>query len=41
MVKVNVDNLKLIQIGITISDHHGNLPKGVTTWQFNMYFDIR
>lgn len=36
MVKVNVDNLKVIQIGITLSDAFGNLPKGISTWQFNL-----
>lgn len=41
MVKVNVDNLKLIQMGITLSDSNGAVPIGVCSWQFNMYFDIR
>lgn len=40
MVKVNVDNLKLIQVGITLSDANGNTPPGVSSWQFNMHFDI-
>jgi hypothetical protein len=41
MVKVNVDNLKLIQVGITLSDINGRVPPGVCSWQFNMFFDIR
>jgi CCR4-NOT transcription complex subunit 7/8 len=40
-MRLNVDNLKLIQIGITLSDYNGNLPRSVTTWQFNLEFDER
>jgi CCR4-NOT transcription complex subunit 7/8 len=32
--------LKLIQIGITLSDENGKLPEPVSTWQFNFNFDI-
>lgn len=32
--------MKLIQIGITLSDENGNLPEPVSTWQFNFNFDI-
>jgi CCR4-NOT transcription complex subunit 7/8 len=35
-----VDNLKIIQLGITLSDKNGNLPKDVSTWQFNFKFDV-
>jgi CCR4-NOT transcription complex subunit 7/8 len=41
MVKVNVDNLKLIQVGITLSDNNGQLAPGICSWQFNLTFDIR
>lgn len=40
MVKVNTDNLRVIQVGITLSDSQGNLPRGISTWQFNLYFDL-
>ncbi|KAJ3432378.1 pop2 isoform e [Anaeramoeba flamelloides] len=39
-LKFNVDNLKLIQLGITLSDPEGNLPEGICTWQFNCKFNI-
>jgi CCR4-NOT transcription complex subunit 7/8 len=39
-IKANVDKLKLIQVGITISDEWGNYPPDVTTWQFNLKFDL-
>jgi CCR4-NOT transcription complex subunit 7/8 len=42
LIKQNVDDLKLIQFGITLSDEHGNPPPGeVHTWQFNMNFDVK
>jgi len=31
--------MKLIQVGITLSDADGNLPDDITTWQFNLCFD--
>lgn len=40
-LKLNVDSLKLIQLGITLSDANGNLPKGTHTWQFNLKFNIK
>jgi CCR4-NOT transcription complex subunit 7/8 len=39
-IKANVDKLKLIQVGITISDKEGNYPAEVCTWQFNLKFDL-
>jgi len=39
-IKANVDILKIIQIGITISDGSGKMPKPTSTWQFNFDFDI-
>ena len=35
-----MDNLKIIQIGITLSDKDGNFPKDFSTWQFNFKFDV-
>lgn len=39
-VKANVDILKVIQIGITLSDENGKFPEPISTWQFNFNFDI-
>mmetsp|Transcript_6157 Transcript_6157/g.10451 ORF Transcript_6157/g.10451 Transcript_6157/m.10451 type:complete len:367 (+) Transcript_6157:304-1404(+) len=40
MIKANCDNLKLIQVGISLSNQHGQFPKGKpTAWQFNLQFD--
>ena len=38
-VKLNVDSLKLIQLGITLSDSRGRFPYPYHTWQFNFEFD--
>ena len=38
-IKVNVDKLKLIQLGITLTNDKGEYPQGICTWQFNLYFD--
>lgn len=40
-LKLNVDSLKLIQLGITLSDANGTFPKGTHTWQFNLKFNIK
>ena len=37
--KVNVDKLKLIQVGITLSNDKGDYPPFTSTWQFNLNFD--
>ena len=41
-LKKNVDNLKLIQLGITLTNEKGEFPKNYPyhTWQFNLKFDI-
>jgi CCR4-NOT transcription complex subunit 7/8 len=39
-IKQNVDDLKVIQIGLTLCDENGNYPPGTTTWQFNFKFDL-
>ncbi|ESO05757.1 hypothetical protein HELRODRAFT_111155 [Helobdella robusta] len=39
-IKFNVDLLKIIQIGFTLSDQYGNLAKPISTWQFNFKFDL-
>lgn len=39
-IKSNVDELKLIQVGITLADEQGNLPSPISTWQFNMKFNL-
>lgn len=38
-VKINADHLKLIQVGITLSNSKGEKPQGIHTWQFNLKFD--
>lgn len=39
-IKNNVDKLKLIQLGISICDEEGNTPQDVSSWQFNLKFDL-
>jgi CCR4-NOT transcription complex subunit 7/8 len=38
-IKVNVDNLNLIQLGIALTDKNGRAPKN-NIWQFNLKFDL-
>lgn len=38
-MKANVDQLKCIQVGISFCDDQGQMPPGVSTWQFNLKFD--
>jgi len=40
MVRENVNNLKLIQLGITLSNADGEYPKPISTWQFNFKFNL-
>jgi len=40
LIKSNVDELKLIQVGITLSDENGEMPTPTSTWQFNLKFDL-
>ena len=41
-LKINVDSLKLIQLGITITNEKGEYPKNISyhIWQFNFEFDL-
>ena len=41
-LKKNVDGLKLIQLGITLTNKDGEYPKNIPyhTWQFNFKFDV-
>lgn len=38
-LKLNVDSLKLIQLGISLSNEKGEYPTPCRTWQFNFEFD--
>ena len=38
-IKANVDKLKLIQLGITLTNAKGERPPNTATWQFNLNFD--
>lgn len=40
LLRCNVDMLKIIQLGLTFLDEKGNLPPGITTWQFNFKFNL-
>ena len=39
-IRKNVNNLKIIQLGITLSNSKGEHPQNIITWQFNFHFDI-
>lgn len=39
-MRCNVDLLKIIQMGITLSDANGNQPPDICTWQFNFHFSL-
>jgi len=38
VLRVNVDMLKLIQLGLTLMDEQGDTPTPISTWQFNFHF---
>jgi hypothetical protein len=40
-MRCNVDLLKIIQIGITLSNEKGEFPEDVSTWQFNFHFSLK
>eukprot|EP01041_Mallomonas_annulata_P007030 gene7030-14298_t len=39
-LRCNVDMLKLIQLGLSFTDGHGNWAEGCTCWQFNFKFSL-
>lgn len=39
-LKVNVDLLKIIQLGLSFADENGKFPPGCPCWQFNFHFDL-
>lgn len=39
-LKVNVDLLKIIQLGLSFADENGNFCPGCPCWQFNFKFDL-
>lgn len=39
-LKVNVDLLKIIQLGLSFADKDGNFAPGCPCWQFNFQFDL-
>jgi CCR4-NOT transcription complex subunit 7/8 len=40
LIKSNADKLKLIQLGLSISDEQGNCLPDFCCWQFNFHFDV-
>lgn len=40
ILKMNVDNLKLIQVGVSLAKDNGQKPELCDTWQFNLNFDV-
>ena len=39
-LKLNVDLLKIIQLGLSFADNEGNFAKGCPCWQFNFKFSL-
>eukprot|EP00123_Amoebidium_parasiticum_P012407 comp21332_c1_seq1/m.29230 comp21332_c1_seq1/g.29230 ORF comp21332_c1_seq1/g.29230 comp21332_c1_seq1/m.29230 type:complete len:275 (-) comp21332_c1_seq1:563-1387(-) len=40
LLRCNVDLLKIIQLGVTLSNDKGEIPEDVCTWQFNFHFTL-
>ena len=40
LLRCNVDLLKIIQLGLSFFDDHGNPAPGISTWQFNFEFNL-
>ncbi len=38
---MNVDKLKVIQVGLSFADEDGFTPPGCGTWQFHFRFDLK
>lgn len=41
LLKVNVDLLRIIQLGLTFMDEDGKPRPGISTWQFNFRFNLQ
>ena len=41
VMRKNVNDMNLIQIGITLSDKNGKKPEKIHTWQFNLEFFLK
>jgi CCR4-NOT transcription complex subunit 7/8 len=41
VVKMNVDKLNPIQVGMTFTNEKGEKPEGTNTWQFNLCFNVK
>ncbi|GAA97487.1 uncharacterized protein L969DRAFT_83789 [Mixia osmundae IAM 14324] len=39
-LRCNVDLLRIIQLGVALADEQGNMPQGVSCWQFNFQFSL-
>lgn len=39
-LRCNVDILNIIQLGLSLSDEHGQRPDSIHTWQFNFCFSL-
>ena len=40
-IRLNVNELKVIQVGITLADENGNIPEPCSTWQFHFNFNVK